>query len=199
MGHSITAIIFKGSFDKDKAKDYFRMFSIGFLMLSCHWREKTGSIEKSKDTTHLINLVKSYEPKIYKGKVPQQFYDNRGSFDFWRYPLVYPYSIGCVDVRDYGSIYSDKEKTNYGEGGSIQPLTEYFDKFTFDKFYFVGSKCGGPFDGDVKVVDQYFIFSFTNGTSKNIKGLDNLRKELKAIVFSGDSIFITIKEYGEKL
>jgi hypothetical protein len=183
---------------------YLWYLVICLLALSCHWKEKSNSVNTSQgktgDTTHLIYLVKSYEPKIYQGKVPQQYYDNRGAFDFWRYPLVYPYSIGCIDVRDYGNLYSDKDKTNYDEGGSIQPLTDYFDKFTFDKSYFVASKCKSPFDNDtVEVIDQYFLFSFVTGTSKNIKGWDNLIKELKNIKFRGDTTFMTIREFDEKL
>jgi hypothetical protein len=178
--------------------------AISMLLLSCNFKEDTNAIKQkkisSKDTTHFINLVQSYEPKIYKGKVPQAFYTNRGAFDFWRYPLAYPYSIGCIDVRDYGNIYSDKDKTNYEEGGFMQPLTDYFDKFTFDKTYFVASKCKTPFNSDtVKITNQYFIFSFNNGTSKNITGLASLKKELKQIQFSGDTSFMTIKEYDERL
>ncbi|RZJ39223.1 MAG: hypothetical protein EOO18_01340 [Chryseobacterium sp.] len=183
---------------------YFWLVPICFLTLACHWKEAEKFTDKNekrtKDTISLLNLVKSYEPKKFRGKVPQQFYDNRGAFDFWRYPLVYPYSIGCIDVRDYGSIYSDKDKTNYDEGGSIQPLTDYFDKFTFDKVHFVATKCRSPFDRDtVEISDQYFVFSFANGTSKNIKGLGNLKKELKNMKFSGDTTFMTIREYGQKL
>lgn len=64
----------------------------------------------------------------------------------------------------------------------------------------MGSKCRSPFDSDsVKLVEEYFIFFFVDGTGKNIKGRDNLKKELKRIKFSGDTAFMTIREYDERL
>ena len=172
--------------------------------VSCNWREKNNKVKNTpvadKDTTNLLDLIRQYEPSIYKGTVPKAFYTNRGAFDWWRFPLVYPYSIGCIDVTEYGTIYSDKDKTNYDEGGSMQPLSDYFNKFMFDKSYFVATRVKSPFDSDtVKFVDEYFIFSFSNGTSEAVKGADNLRKKLKEIKFSGDTTFITIKDYGNRL
>jgi hypothetical protein len=103
-------------------------------------------------------------------------------------------------VLQYGNIYSDEGKTNYEEGGSIQPLTDYFDKFTFDDSHFIGRKSNGPFDsGSAKVVEEYFIFSLINGTKENIKGFANLSKKLKEIRFHGDTAFMTIKEYAIRL
>ena len=184
--------------------NYFLLAFLSSLVVSCSLEPKgnvaDSSLIEKKDTTDLLGVVKSYEPKIYKGKVPKAFYNNRGSYDWWRFPLVYPYSIGCIDVRDYGRIFSDKDRTDYDEGGSITPLTSVFDKFIFDKYYFVASKCKTPFERDaVKVVDQYFVFSFRNGSSKEIKGIDSLWKILKQIKFSGDTTFMTIREYEDRL
>jgi len=183
---------------------YIFLASVFFSTVACNWRTENKKADKksiaNKDTTKLLNTIKLYEPEIYKGKVPKEFYTNRGAFDWWRFPLVYPYSIGCIDVTEYGTIYSDKDKTNYDEGGSVQPISDYFDKFTFDKSYLIASKFKSPFDSDtVKIIDQYFIFSFSSGTSKEIKGIDNLRKKLKEIRFSGDTTFMTIKDYGKRL
>jgi hypothetical protein len=182
----------------------FVLLSIFIFLLSCQEEKKkvnnniTPKI--NKDTTHLINLVKSYEPKKYKGKVPQEYYNDRGEFDFWRFPLVYPYYIGCIDIRNYGRIYSYKDKETYIESGSLFPVTDYFDKFIFDNAYLVASKCKSPFDSDdVKIIEEYLILSFNDGSIKKIKGLNVLKNKLKEIKFSGDTTFMTIKEYEEKL
>ena len=175
------------------------LLSICLSGLSCNWRAKNEENNLSKKV-HLIDLVKSYEPEKYAGKVPKEFYTNRGFYDWWRFPLVYPYSIGCVDVKDYGSLYSDEGKTDFNKGESIQPLTDYFDEFIFDGNYFVAKKCKTPFDSDtLKIIDQYFIFSFSNGVIKSISGKENLKTELKEKKFSGDITFITIREYADRL
>jgi hypothetical protein len=177
---------------------------IPFIAVSCISKTKdkrTDAVSAlQKDTIHLLNTLKSYEPAIYKGTVPEQFYINRGAYDWWRFPLVYPYSIGCIDVTEYGCIYSDKGKTDYDAGGSIQPVTDYFDKFIFDKSYFVGCRCKGPFSNDTaKYFEQYFIFPFSNGVSKEISGKQDLIKKLEEIKFIGDTAFITIKDFENKL
>lgn len=144
-------------------ENIFLLASACCLTLSCHWNDMRKQTSQgnatTKDTAHLIGLVKSYEPKLYKGKAPAPFYDNRGAFDFWRYPLAYPCSIRCIDVKDYGNIYSDT----------------------------------------TKLVDEYFIFSFANGTSQSNKGLTGPGKRLKEIKYIGDTSFMSIKEYDQKL
>ena len=177
---------------------------ISICLLSCNWHSKNKQANENsiaqKDTTHLVNLLKSYEPNSFKGNVVEEFYKNRGAYDWWRFPLVFPYSIGCIDVTEYGTIYSDRDRKNYDEGGSRQPLTNYFDKFIFDKNYFVGTKFRDPFSRDtLKYFEQYIIFSFANGTSKEISGKESLYKKLKEIKFSGDTTFMTIKDYGKRL
>ncbi len=172
-------------------------------LLSCHWRTKDKQAENTiaqKDTAHLVNLLRSYEPATFKGKVVEQFYKNAGAFDWYRFPLVYPYSIGCIDVTGYGRIYSDLDRTDYDKGGGMQPLSDYFDQFIFDRNHLVGTRFKDPFSSDtIKYVEQYFIFSFHNGTSKEIIGKQNLVKKLKDIQFSGDTSFMTINDYGNRL
>jgi hypothetical protein len=172
-------------------------------LLSANCRTKGKQANKNStvrtDTTPLVKFLKSYEPKSYKGRIPQQFYTNRGSFDWWRFPLIYPYSIGCIDVTEYGAIYSDEGRTNY-EGGSRYPLTSCFDKLILDKNYLVGTRFKDPFSNDTtNYSEQYYIFSFHDGTTKNVIGKQNLEKELRDIKFSGDTTFMKIKEYGNRL
>ena len=166
------------------------------LITSCHWRTK-----HPQDRPRLIDLVRSYEPDSFKSKVPSQFYDYRGAFDFWRFPLVYPYAIGCIDVTEYGFLYSNKKTKDYEAGGGLDQVSDYhFDKFIFDKSHFVGSKCRTPFDKDTgKLVDRYFIFSFADSTTEDVDGAARLRKKLKDIHFSGDTTFMTIDQYGYRL
>src|SRR5215831_12698124 len=142
---------------------YILLAYLSFSIVSCNWRTKSKKADKSiatkKDTSNFLKVLRSYEHKTFKGVVPEEFYTYYGAWDWWRFPLVYPYSIGCIDVTEYGKVYSDKGKTNLAAGGSVIPLTDYFDKFTFDKSYFVATKFKDPFDSDtVKIVDQYFIF-----------------------------------------
>jgi hypothetical protein len=178
---------------------------ISFFAFSCNWLTKDDKkadavITEKKAPIDLLDTLKSYEPAIYKGTVPKAFYTHRGIYDWWRFPLVYPYAINCVDETVYGGICSEKGKTDFDAGGGVQLLTPYFDKFIFDRSYFVGSKCKTDFDKDqTPYFEQYFIFSFSKGSIKKVSGKDSLYKQLKEMKFSGDTTFMTIREFAEKL
>ncbi|PZR13166.1 MAG: hypothetical protein DI539_19440 [Flavobacterium psychrophilum] len=178
---------------------------VSFFVFSCNWLPKDdkkadGVLTKKNAPIHLLDTLKSYEPSIYKGTVPKAFYTHRGIYDWWRFPLVYPYAILCIDVTEYGSICNDKSKTDYDAGGGAEVVSPEFDKFIFDRSYFIGSKFKTPFDKDqTPYFEQYFIFSFSKGSIKEVSGKGNLYKLLKEMKFSGDTAFMTINEFGEQL
>ena len=132
--------------------------------------------------------------------MPNDYYEYRGVYDFWRFPLVYPYSLYCIDATDNGQIRSEKGIKDLKEGGFIEPLTEYFDLFTLDKSFFVGHICAGHFEHD-KVIkpESFFIFSFADGKITNFQGIAKIKKELKRIKFTGSLKLMSIREYDEKL
>ncbi|MDB5282020.1 MAG: hypothetical protein JWO06_1095 [Bacteroidota bacterium] len=176
------------------------LFALCLTLSSCpfHWRKHSPAQTKI-ESHHFIDTLKTYEPLIYKGKVPDDFYTYYGFRDWWRFPLVYPYTITCIDVLDYGTIVSDKDKTDITAGGGSQSLSTYFDEFIFDKNVFVGAKSKSPFDADtVNYTEQYFIFKFADGKSTDIAGSNNLKSKLKAIHFAGDTSFTSIRKYGDR-
>jgi hypothetical protein len=169
------------------------------LATAC-FRDNDAKRTDRRDTAAFSRLVRSYEPQAYKGKVPPAYYDDRGAFDYWRYPLVYPYAINCIDTNDYGSICSEQDKTSYDEDSHVQVLTDNFDRFTFDGRYLAGRRCKTPFDdAAVDLTEQYFIFSFADGKSQDFKGLDRLKQELTRRGFRGDTALMTIRQYDERL
>jgi hypothetical protein len=176
------------------------------FLLSCNWRAKYRQLTKEpattsrKDTPNWISILKSYEPKAYKGKVPKDFYYYDGFRDWWRFPLVYPYSIGCIDTKDYGYITSDKDKTDFRAGGGVTPLTDIFDKFTLDRNVFIGNRCNDGFGQDTThYSESYFIFSFADGKQSTVAGRKNLARKLKELHFSGDTAFMTITQYSDRV
>ena len=174
------------------------------LTLSCNFKsnnkkeiESNQSVEKK---TRYLDSLKIYEPKKYKGQVPKDFYTYFGAFDWYRYPLVYPYSICCVDVTDYGNIFSDEGVNDLENASGHIPLAFDFDKFIFNDKYFIGKKSKGFNSNDTtKFEKEYFIFSFQNGSKKEIKDKVILKEKMKEIGFNRDTVFMTINEYGRKL
>jgi hypothetical protein len=157
---------------------------------------ETVNIETNKDTTDYVRVLKQYEPKKFKGKVPGGFYTEYGFYDWWRFPLVYPYSIYCIDVLDRGQVANDSGKTDFEQGGSVKTISNYFDRFTFDANYFIGMSASTP--GSNESAGDYFIINFQSGKTEKISDRETLIKKFDEIDFSGDREFISIRKFSER-
>ena len=151
---------------------------------------------ESSDTTDYVRALKLYEPEKYKGKVPEQYYTYYGARDWWRFPLVYPYSILCIDVLDKGSIVSDSGKTDFEKGGGENIISPSFDKFTFDANYLAGNIL--PDHQNTGNDEQFFLFNFADGKKLNFTNAAVLQKKLDEVRFTGSRKFITIREYNDR-
>jgi len=155
---------------------------------------ETVNTENNRDTTDYIRILKQYESKQYKDKIPDAFYTDYGYYDWWRFPLVYPYSIYCIDVLDRGQVANDSGKTSFENGGLANTISDYFDKFTFDANYFIGITAAAPGSNDR--AGEYFMISFQSGKTEKFKDRDALIKKLDEIGFNGSREFISVRNYS---
>ena len=158
--------------------------------------EEREKISKEK-TEQQLRLLKAYEPEIYKGQIPEDYYTYYGFYDWWRFPLVYPYSISCIDILDAGTLDNDLEKTDIKKGGLSPIFTPWFDTFIFDKNYFIGHIIEDRFNSNNKDTHTYFLLSFSD-SQQSIISEEELKNKLSEIKFSGDTTFISIRDYSEK-
>jgi hypothetical protein len=101
---------------------------------------------------------------------------------------------------DRGSLVTDLGVTDFRSSGTLNTVTENFDSFIFDRKSFIGHWIPDPFGPDtVKISNRYIIFSFATGEQSQITGKDNLHKKLQELLFTGDTSFITIRQYKEHL
>lgn len=161
-----------------------------FFLLSCNWKIESTNVIKPNNNFY-IDSLKKLEPSEYKGKISEKYYTYPGIFDWWRYPLVYPYAIQCIESNDKGHLVNDLN-VNYDKGGGVKLTTGEFDKFIFDKNYFIGQSV----KANNVTMEEYFIFKFSDASIKKIEGTKNLEKQLKKIKFGKAIKFISIKEYG---
>jgi hypothetical protein len=59
--------------------------------------------------------LKQMEPASMKGKVSPEFYHYLGFRDYYRLPLIYPYSIHCIDIVDRGELYNEENVSRFDE------------------------------------------------------------------------------------
>lgn len=161
-----------------------------FFLLSCNWKIEPTVVLESKNNDY-VDSLKKIEPIEYKGKVSEKYYTYPGVFDWWRYPLVYPYAIQCIESNNKGHLVNDLN-VNYKKGGGRKVTMGEFDKFIFDKNYFIGQNV----KANNESIEEYFVFKFSDASIKKIQGTKNLKKQLKKVKFTKEIKFISIKEYG---
>ena len=103
------------------------VFVIVSLLLGCGQSPaaKARAAADAKRLADHIAKLKSYVPENVLKTVDAEFYTYAGFRDWWRFPLVYPYSICCIDTLDAGhlSCYDGKSKVSNGEAeGYVQGL-----------------------------------------------------------------------------
>jgi len=70
------------------------------------WRAEVAAnnaADKARRDALVARLMSYLDPAV-RNRVPTNFYTQEGFRDWWRYPLVYPYSITAIDADDFGSL-----------------------------------------------------------------------------------------------
>ncbi|MBN2117008.1 MAG: hypothetical protein JW730_10570 [Anaerolineales bacterium] len=158
------------------------LVALGIVSLPLAWSDDRSCVSNSSQ----VRLLKSYVPKETLDSVDPQFYTYFGFRDWWRYPLVYPYSIHAIDSLDDGYLVDESPITDY-EADSINNATQLFDRiqaFTFDKNYLLAIR-----DND------FILFEFETGTWSSFETKQELIDEAKRLQFEGDFKFMTLQEY----
>src|SRR5262245_52027323 len=101
---------------------YLIAFLMGGLLLGCGQlpaaRERAAA-NAQRRAEHIAKL-KSHVPANVLKTVDPEFYTYSGFRDWWRFPLVYPYSVKCIDTLDSGHLSQHDGKSEIsgvnGEG-----------------------------------------------------------------------------------
>lgn len=140
-----------------------------------------------------IELLKSYSPEAIRKTIPESFYTHFGFRDWYRYPLVYPYSLNCVDIREYGVIHNESNVKDIENNPNTARSTDVrgIIKFDFDDRYLV-AQCLDQFSDSKDT--SYVVFEFETENSSTYNSLDEFEQAVYQVGFSSDSLH-TISEY----
>lgn len=141
-----------------------------------------------------IELLKSYVPDSLKNKVPSTFYTHFGFRDSYRFPLVYPYSIHCVDIVDYGQINDERDAVDitWSDDGVKQLQVYGITDFTFDQNLLL-AKISSQSENTDK---GYIILHFMTQETEQFDEEQELMRRAKELGFFGQDTLMTIKEYN---
>lgn len=143
-----------------------------------------------------VVLLQSYVPPKQLKKINPQFYTYFGYRDWWRYPLVYPYSIHAVDTTAVGFLTSEDPLENYEEASSSYSIVSGITKLSLDKNYMLLETTDSPF-GEPGPDDTitYKIFAFETEEITEFPSEQAMLDEAKKLHFAGSLKLLNINEY----
>ena len=147
----------------------------------------TNLLAETSESEHIAKL-KSYVPTATLKKVPEDFFTYGGYRDWYRFPLVYPYSVHMCDVLTEGQLCkhdghsSIPDGQEYGMQGAYAALTH----LNFDGKLMVArsNDAGGT----------WVLFDFKTGNATTYPSEPALLTAAKAAGYTGDQRLWTLKE-----
>lgn len=143
-----------------------------------------------------VEWLKEYSPK--DSVIPDTYWTYFGFRDFYRFPLVYPYSLHCIDTTEYG-ILSDEtgiENISANPNDSKSLLSDIMS-FSFDKNIMIGKRQShSAFQPNEP--EKYFIFHFATKNIEMFEDEESMRTKVKQLDFKGEQKLMTIQEYNKK-
>lgn len=158
------------------------------------------TIEKSLDNfTNIISgkypdspfmdSLKAMQPDSIT--IPDTYFTYPGLRDYFRMPLIYPYSIRAIDDLAYGYLH-DESGIKYiaKDANKSKQVISNITEFSFDK-----NTMTGKTEGDSL---PYFVFHFKNGKTERFRHENEINIHISQLGLDTTKPMITIGEYYRK-
>jgi len=125
-------------------------------------------------------------------EIPNDFYTYTGFRDWWRWPLVYPYSIHTIDIKySEGILYDESAQDNIKDpnnGGYSFSELSGIDEFNFDCNFLL-----------IKSRSKYYLFSFYTNEIEEFREESELLNAAEQVGYNAEKQLMTIEEYDKKV
>ncbi|MDH6308310.1 hypothetical protein M2451_001066 [Dysgonomonas sp. PFB1-18] len=136
-----------------------------------------------------MDSLKSVQP--IDRQIPKEFFTKAGIYDYYRMPLVYPYSMNAINDLDYGYIDNEEGKIYRAEDtNKNRQVMDSIASFSFNKEILIAQR--------KTTVSNFRLLHFKTG---EIEEFDNdSTMKIKAYQYGLDTIrpMITVDEYYTK-
>lgn len=123
----------------------------------------------------------------------------KGVIDFdsqiQQFPLIYPYSINCIDIINYGYLRDERAVENiaFSDDGAEDIPVHNIVNFTFDNNYFLAETYSKFEDEKPK----FLLFRFADQKIEKFDRFSDLLTNAKSIGYSGPDSLITVREFDK--
>ncbi|MDZ4663700.1 MAG: hypothetical protein SGJ15_02380 [Bacteroidota bacterium] len=175
---------FAGSIEEFGMEQAQRMDSLNNL----YTNSKDSLLESAS-----INYLMSLEPDSVKGKVHAQFYGYLGFRDYYRLPIVWPYSLHCMDSLGDGTLYNEAnvQQFDINDNGELSCDVNGIMTFAFTKEHLIGMR--------VKIENKpkkvYFAYDFKGKSENFFKNEQELLYYAQEIGFDKSTELKSCKDY----
>ena len=157
----------------------------GLQVVSEHARESRQAFQKR------VDKLKSYVDASVQDKVEEKFFTERGFRDWWRVPLVYPYSITCIDTRQHGSLECEGHMP---DGWTEMEPLDHITHLAFDGEYLLVRQIEGTKPlGDPDARYVYRLCVFKTGSREQFASREELFEAAKKRGFTDEPVLTTIE------
>jgi signal transduction histidine kinase len=157
----------------------------GIAEMNSGWRAEYQA-KRAKRLAMLKNCV----PDEFKNSVPPDFFNNEGEYDWYRFPLAYPYEILAIDSLDAGSL------KRYDEDSYSSGFSGYITHLSFTKSFLLARTVAEKWTKNQ--TPAWVLFDFKTGKTISFKSKQELIDAAKSLGYSGDVDLLSIeKRYNE--
>lgn len=187
---------------KPHSLKYWRAFLLLTLaMLSCAciccpWFDPRALLISDDHPNPQVERLKSYVPAETLPTVNPDYFTYFGFRDWWRWPLVYPYSLHAVDTLDSGALMDERAVTDYDDinNQDLGSLNLYgITHLIFDRRTLLLRR---EWEDTTDVIHvEYILFDFSTAEETVFDSEAALFEAAKAANFEGDLVWMTLREY----
>lgn len=133
-----------------------------------------------------IERLKAMTPPVLLAKAPAEFFTYEGYWDWWRIPLVFPYSLEAIDSLDNCATLSRYKGGRVEDPNtSAEELPYSIMRYTYDAHWLLLQLEGGK---------EWGLFDFTTGQFQSFHSEQALFAKAQQVGFTGEMHLQTIRE-----
>ena len=131
-------------------------------------------------------------PDTLRHQVPGDFYSEFGFRDFYRFPLVYPYAIHCIDLPEAGEVINEREVKHASDWGGHSVNLPEIKGLRLDPTFLLGEVAEPSHPSKA-----YFIFHWGSQEVTYVADPTTLWSVADSLGYTGPDQLYTLREYWE--
>lgn len=161
-------------------------------------------LAKEGQRAEYVQKLRSYVPAEVLKTVPEEFYNDPGFRDHWRFPLTYPYSVSVIDTFDNPGSLKDARKAKVDKGWKEitdeEQVLYGLTRLAFDSKTLVAriEHDTGFADSSQPSIITWLVFDFATGKEEDFESESAAVEEAQRRGFSAPIVLEPLETHYER-